>query len=190
LADGNAKFFKQLELVYNTVTNLEEEIGQMPNTKKEIKALVASLSNATEGLIKWDWVSGRVKVNSYTRGSQTDNATNDKKQVQVSSPDRPSSENLAAIKAVHELVITQGEATEKLAHQVESIKQQQYQQQGRREARDTGFAQIHSGNNEDVVPWTEIVRRRPPATKTRKIRGQPRLQQVRNPSVKTSIGGR
>lgn len=49
---GNALFLKNLEAVYGTSRKLKREVTNAPNTKREIKALVANLGNATKGLLK------------------------------------------------------------------------------------------------------------------------------------------
>jgi len=51
VTDGNAQFLKSLVAVYCTSKKLKEEIALASNTKKEVKALVANLANATKGLI-------------------------------------------------------------------------------------------------------------------------------------------
>jgi hypothetical protein len=58
---GNTQFLRHLEAVYSTSRKLDEEVAAAVNTKKEIKALVATLANATRGLIKWGKLSGRVE---------------------------------------------------------------------------------------------------------------------------------
>lgn len=51
---------------------MESEVAAATNTKKEIKALVATLANVTKGLIKWGKITGRVKPPTGSKASQTD----------------------------------------------------------------------------------------------------------------------
>lgn len=81
-AEVNALFQKCLEAVYSTARKLEVEVAAATNTKKEIKALVANLSQETKGLIKWGRESGRVKLTA-TKGSQTEEVRTKVRQTQT-----------------------------------------------------------------------------------------------------------
>lgn len=69
-AEGNAQFLKCLEAVYNTSKKLENEVASATTTKKEIKTLVATLSNDTKGLMHWGKSTGRVKNQMISRCCQ------------------------------------------------------------------------------------------------------------------------
>lgn len=70
--DGDAMFRKFLEAVYIASKNLDKEIAATSNTKKEIKGLVAGLSQSVMGLIKWGKISGKTKPPNNSRETQTE----------------------------------------------------------------------------------------------------------------------
>jgi len=59
--EGNTQFLRYLEAVCSTSKKLDEEVAAATNTKKGIKALVATQANTTRGLIRWGNLRGRVK---------------------------------------------------------------------------------------------------------------------------------
>jgi len=70
--ESNARFLKHLQQVYNLSKGLDEEVAAAPNTKREIKALIAQLSSSVRGLIQWGRLTGKVSVSTSSRGIQTD----------------------------------------------------------------------------------------------------------------------
>jgi len=49
MEEANARFLKHLQQTYSVGKSLEDEVANAPNTKREIKTLIAQLSNVTKG---------------------------------------------------------------------------------------------------------------------------------------------
>lgn len=157
MEEANARFLKHLQQVYSLSKGLEEEVTAAPNTKREIKALIAQLSNGVKGLIQWGRLTGKVCTSTSSRGIQTDPDTTKKNaekrttEVQtgphkenvdgamlasentIPSPDRSRFELPAAIQGLRQMVISQGEVIAKLVEKVENIQVKPVKPQQRRQ---------------------------------------------------------
>lgn len=146
MEEANARFLKYLQQTYNVSKSLDEEVAAAFNTKREIKTLIAQLSNTVRGLIQWGRQTGKVSVSTSSRGTQTDPGPPVKEHPAtktteallgshigkvlssvpapediVPSPDRTRFELPAAIEGLRQMVKTQGEFIAKLAEKVEKI---------------------------------------------------------------------
>lgn len=165
--EGNTQFLRYLDAVYSTSKKLEEEVAAATNTKKEIKALVATLASTTRGLIKWGRLSGRVEPKQMiSKTTQTGKEEYEGKEGNVAnSPDLTKSQMAAIVQCVKdslkETLDVHTETITKLAVATESLQLQhkkfveEHQQQNQQQRRTQQRSTMGQGN----IPQKKIKKR-------------------------------